>query len=510
MKKLLLISLSVLSMSAMAQDITEPLIIPELYAWKLTPNGKWLGGDINGICDVYDVENKTLVQYTGAKAATLTNDGIMALTRAQKPSLLIDGEVVVPQSLAGARSGSIQCISSSGNRLCGSINYPDAGINGFYVCDIDENGVVGAPKPLPRPSLDFFGCKPQFTNMLAISDDGTAITGFVQDWRGYYCYPILFRENEDGKWDYSYPAESLFNPNDYPIPYNPWLEEPKYPNFTDFMNAVQKTAYEDAMAKYYMGLLLEMPDAKDYMSPEQWQAYYDAAVYYNEWWYGNQDAIKAYDTDYNRILNSSVIFDLNEVAISPDGRYLACSYIEYPEGVEAAGIIRINTTAPEYKKYVTDVEEFYPTQVLTDGTILMSQPIRIMNLGTYIMLPDKEEVMDIRDYFQETHPDYLAWINEYTGSTGTIYTNDDLTIFSGSMFPADCERVEEITGGYYAFTYLFSNDPASVDSIESTPDNRYLVFSLKGYKILDTDNPDEIRKLPKGIYVINGKVVNLK
>lgn len=508
MKKFLLLGISFLSFSAIAEEMTEPLVIPQLYAWKLTPNGKWLAGDISGICDVYDMENHSLVTYNGARASTITNDGVIVATGTQKPSLIINGEVVVPEGLEGARSGSIQLLSSSGNRLVGNINYPDAGATGLCVWDIDENGVVGNPKPIKRPTLDFFGCKPQFTNVLAISSDGSTITGFVQDWRGYYCYPIIFRENENGDWDYSYPTETLFNPEKYPIPYNIWLEEPKFPEMKDYMNPVQRSAYEDALANYYMGLLPELPDAKDYMTEEQWQEYYDAAVYYNDWWYGHQDEINAYNNEYNKILFSSVIFDLNEVAISPDGRYIGCSYIEYPDGLETAGVLKINTLAPEFQKYKSDREEQYTTQILSDGTMLLSQPM-ILDPETYIVLPDRSEMMDIKDYFQETHPEYLAWMNEYLGNTGTIYANDDLTIFSGSMLPADCDRVEEVAGGYYSFTYVFSPDPASVENIESSLENRFVVYSLTGLKILDTDNLEEVKNLPKGIYVINGKVFQL-
>lgn len=508
MKKFLLLSFSFLGMSLMAQEITEPLVIPQLYTWKLTPNGKWFAGGTREVCDYYNLDIGKIETYQGAKYGTITNDGVLAINGG-KPSLLINGEVVIPPSLEGARSGSVQLISSSGNRLCGSINYPSAGINGMYVCDIDENGVVGAPQPVPRPTLDFFGCKPQFVNMQAISDDGSTITGFVQDWRGFYCYPIIFRENEDGKWEYSYPTETLFNPNNYPIPENPWLNEPKFPNFTDFMNPVEKMAYEDALANYYMGFLPELPDAKDYMTPEEWDSYYEAALYYNDWWYGQQDAIKAYENGYNKILNSSVIFDLNEVAISPDGNLIGCSYLEYPDGIEKVGVIKINTHEPLFQKYESLDEDLYTTQILNDGTMLMSQPM-ILSPNTYIILPDKMEMMNIKDYFEETHPDYLAWINEYLERTGTIYTNEDMTVFSGSVLPADCDRVEEVTGGYYAFTYIFSPEIAGVEEIPYTSDSLINVFSLQGYKILETKNLDDLKNLPKGIYVINGKLVQIK
>lgn len=507
MKKNLLSVLTLFALPMMAQEITEPLIIPQLYTWRLSPNGKYLSGGTSEYCDIFNLETRTLETYPGARYKTLTNGGIVTTGGMGKPALLIDGVAVVPESLAGARSGSIQCISSTGNRLCGSINYPAAGINGFYACDIDEKGVVGEPKPIPRPTLDCFGCKPQFVNMLEISADGSTITGFVQDWRGYYCYPIIFRENEEGEWDYYYPTETLFNPENYSIPDNPWLNEPKFPNFTDFMTPQARTAYEDALANYYMGLGY-MPDAKDFMTEEQWQAYYDAAIYYNDWYYGQEDRIKAYDTDYNRILNSSVIFDLNEVAISPDGSMIACSYIEYTDGKENVGIIRINTKTPEFQKYVTDVYEPYPTQVLSDGTILISQPM-IYEPQTYLILPESEEVISIWDYFMQTHPDYWAWMDKYLRLSGTIYTNDDMTMFAGSMLPADCDTVEELTGGYYAFTYVFLPELAGVENIEVSEPGKIVVFNLQGHKVLNSQNREDLKKLQEGIYVVNGKKVYL-
>ena len=504
MKKTLLLGFSLIALSVMAQEMTEPFVIPQLYTWKISPNGKWLAGGSREVCDVYSMEENRFESYRGAKWGTITDNGILS-TNGNLPTLLVNGEPIVPESLKGARSGSIQCISSSGNRLCGNINYPEIGVTGFFVCDIDEKGVVGTPRQIPRPSLDFFGCKPQFVNMLEISADGSTITGFVQDWRGYYCYPIIFRENEDGEWGYYYPAESLFNPEKYPIPENPWVDEPKFPEFTDFMSPLARTAYDEAFENYYSGKSPSMPDAKDFMTEEQWDAYYEAATSYNEWYYGHQEEMRTYDRDYNKILFSSVIFDLNEIAINPDGSLIGCSYLEYPEGDEIAGIIKINTNKPEFRKYKSLDEELYPTQILSDGTMLASKPM-IYSPETYIILPDKDEMTDIKDYFEETHPDYLAWINEYVGNTGTIYANDDMTMFVGSVLPGDCEKVEEVTGGYYAFTYVFSPELASVDSITSV-DNTYRVFTLQGYKILDTDNLGDLNSMPKGIYIINGKKV---
>lgn len=514
MKKFLLlnilINISLLNIPLKAQQITEPLIIPNLYSWKLTPNGKWLSGGTSEICDIYNLEKNTFETFYGAKSGTITNSGILSMGGIGKPALLINGEVIVPESLERAISGSIQCISANGNRLCGNINYPDADIKGLYVCDIDENGIVGEPKQLPIPTLDFFGCKPQFVNILQISSDGSTIAGFVQDWRGFYCYPIIFRENEDQEWYYSFPSEPLFNPEKYPVPENPWLNEPKFPEFTDYMTSVAKTAYEEALGKYYSGFYPELPDAKDFMTEDQWNSYYQVALSYNEWYYDNEQKINSYTRDYNKILFSSVIFDLNEIAINPDGSLIGCSYIEYDNDKELAGVMKINTKTSKFQKYETDVYELYTTQILSDGTMLMSQPMVDVAPETYIILPDKKEIIDIKDFFKEKHPDYLAWINDYAGNSGTIYTNDDMTIFAGSVLATDCDRVEEITGGFYSFTYVFSPEISSVNNIKDHPENRYIVYSLNGYKILDTLNSEELKTLSKGIYVINGKIVYLK
>ena len=508
MRNILFVIFFLISFFSVAQEKSDPLIITDFYAWKLSPNGKWLAGGSREVCDVYNLEDNIRENYYGAKYGTITNDGILSTSLNGKPALLINGEAIVPESLRGAKSGSIQCISATGNRICGNINYPEAGISGMFTCDINENGIVGPPRQLPRPNLDFFGCKPQFVNMLEISSDGSTITGFVQDWRGFYCYPIIFRENEQGEWYYSFPTESLFNPYNLPIPENPWIEEPVCPNFTDYMSPMAKEAYEESLSNYYDGLSAEIPDAKDFMTEEQWESYYQAAISYNEWYYGQQEAIKNYDRIYNQIIMSSVQFDLNEIAISPDGTFIGCSYFEYTDGREINGIMKINTLNNEHNKYETEVHELYTTQILSNGTILASQPMNVMP-GAYIILPDTEEIIDIKDYFYNNHPDYLAWIKENLENTGTIYSNDNMTVFSGSVLPGDCAKVEEITGGYHAFTYVFYPSVASVECLQKSVESHYIVFSLQGFKILDTNNIEEINNLPKGIYIVNGRIVNL-
>lgn len=508
MKKIVSFGLLLLPFAINAQEISEPLIIPELYTWKLSPNGKWLSGGSREECNVYNMESHLLETYPGARYGTITDNGVLATSVMGKPALLINGEAVVPESLEGASGGYIQCISTSGNRLSGNLNYPELGINGLFVCDIDENGVVGAPKPLPRPSEDLFGCEPQFVNVLVISDDGSTITGFVQDWRGYYSYPIIFSLDTQGEWTYSLPTESLFNPNKYPIPENPWLDEPEYPLFTDFMTSLARIAYDEAIENFYAGLLPDYPDAKDFMTEEQWNAYYEAALTYNDWYYGHEEAFKAYDRDYDKIIFSSVNFDLNEVSINPDGSYIGCSYSEYRDELEITGVIKINTRTPEFQKFESDIFELYISQILSDGTILMTQPM-MDTPGTCIILPEKNEITDIKDYFKEAHPDYLAWMNENLDNIGSIYTNDDMSIFAGSVLAIDCEKVEQITGGYFSFTYVFSPGLAAVESIDSEKSDRYIVFSIQGIKIMETDKIEDLKNLPKGIYIINGKTVNL-
>lgn len=508
MKSVLLLSFSLFSFSVVAQELTEPLVIPNLYIFKITPNGKWLAGGSSEASEVYNMKEGTIKTYDRARYGTITNNGILATNSGGKPALLINGEAVVPESLAGARSGSIQLISDMGTRLCGNINYPEIGVNGLFTAEMDEDGNVGTPRQLPRPSLDFFGCQPQFVNIWKISADGSTIVGFVQDWRGYYCYPIVYRENENGDWEYSFPTESLFNPNNCTIPENPWLDEPKFPNFTDFMTPLGKSAYEEALSNYYMGVTDVFPDAKDYMTEEQWNDYYEAAVSYNEWFYGQEERINSYNLEYNKIIYSSVIFELNSVAISPDGEYIGCSYYEMEGADEKLGIMRINTVAPEFQKYETTVYDLFPTQILSNGTMLMSQPINAIP-NTYVILPDQDEITAIKDYFKDSHPDYLEWMNEYLENTGSIYVNDDMTIFAGSILPGDCERVEDITGGYYSFTYVFSPDVADVETIQAYPADRYSVFSINGYKVLETTDSEDLKKLPKGIYIVNGKTVKM-
>lgn len=509
MKKNLLLGLCLLLPGCIfAQETgSEPMVVSELYAWNISQDGKWITGGVDE-CRIYNFETKELYIYPNCTGTGITNNGVVAGRSSSGPSLFSKGEIIPIKGL----SGSISDISASGNRVCGRMN--GRNIRGPYCCDIDENGNCGEPVGLPYPELDLFGCKPQFINVLKISEEGKTIGGFIQDWRGMYAYPIIWQEDENGEWNYSLPGEYLFNPNHLEIPPNPWLDEPRYPEATDFMYPESRALFEESLSNAIMGLE-EYPNPLEYMTVEQEQAYRDAVDSYNEWYYGREEAIKEYVEIYRTIVSSSVEFTLNDIALNPNGKSFISSGIYFEEDEKGQlrdhyGFFLFDLENRENNYGVpTDNFDMIPMQLLPDNTMVGSMPIRFTP-QTYLVLPGSKEFITVNEYLSEKNPPYADWIdaNLKEGHAGYGKFSADRSVFIGSMLPDDCFDYDKVAGGYYAFTYAFNIGESGVETLPAPTENEYYkVYNLQGVNVLNTRDYEKVKELPKDIYIINGKKV---
>lgn len=493
------------------QTIENPLIIPEFYAWSVSPNVKW----ITCLKDtkIYNVETNELFDYPDFEAITATDKGMIVGRWGGRPAILYNGQIKELESLKGSGCY-INDISASGNRVCGMMNNREKNIRGPFCCDIDSEGNSGEPVALPHPDLDLFKCEPQFINALKISEDGKTIGGFIQDWRGMYAYPIIYQEDDKGEWSYSLPSEYLFNPDKIEIPVNPWLDEPEFPEPTNFMDLESKFDYEESISNALMGLE-EFPDVFEYMTPEQYEEYAQAVESYNEWYYSHEEAIKEYVNIYRTVVSASVEFSLNDIAINPNGRSFISSGVFFDEdssGVltDKFGFFYFDLDNKENNYGVpTDNFDMIPVQLLPDNTMVASNPI-VYTPQTYLVLPGTKEFITVNEYFSSTSPSYLAWMNEnlYEGRAGYGKFSSDRSVFIAGVLPDDCYDYDKIAGGYYSFTHVFNSVESGVETIEqSLEKDFYNVFNLQGINVLNTHDYTRINELPKGVYLINGKKV---
>ncbi|MCH5233814.1 MAG: hypothetical protein J1E16_00850 [Muribaculaceae bacterium] len=524
MRKSILLAASLLaSVSCFAQESVEPELVPGVYALKISPNGKWVGS-MAGDGSLYNTETGDNTYYSGiilGLGNAVADNGMAVGDMNDVGALLYNGKTSFPPTIADKFwFCDFNSITPDATRICGILNNPIVNQNNEdreeyytmyvpFVADIDADGNVGEPIILPYPEVDFFGVAPEYITAVWMSRDGKTIVGEVLDGRGQYSYPIYFTEDEKGEWNYELPSKSLFNPTGIDLPKNPWAEQPPYPNPEDFMSGQKKTAYLEAYQAYVSGESEIMPDPEEYMNPTQLKEYEEAIVSYNQWFYGQGQAIADYIKIYNEVLKTSPTFSGNELTIEPSGEYLMIRGGLTDDNFDIISkIYKFGITNDEIQEIETPTKEYYPSMILPDGTLIITKGLEYVP-NSYIMLPDSNEFITLQEYLEPEYPEIAEWLDaEVPGGTGVVSMNDDRTIITGALIPDQLADSDYANGGYYYNTYFILLGNAGVESIvDNATDGIYKVYDLNGVKVMETKDASVVNNLPKGIYIINGKKI---
>ena len=514
MKKSLLMGCMAM-LAGVAFGQTEPLELEHMYARKVSPNGTFMvsaAGDV----DVFNLENGEHFNYPGVyigNGNSVSNDGFTVGNGAGDVAMVMrDGVAFTPETLAHFWFCDINAVTPDGSRLIGIANNDRPGIiwRAFY-CDIDEDGKIGMPHYLPMPDRDFFGFVPQYSNGVWISDDGHTIAGLIVDNRGWVSYPILFRENEQGEWSYVLPTADLFNPNGYELPENPFDSEPKFPEFTDYMDEDSRAIYEEEYDNWIMGMG-PYPDPFAFMTTEQEKNYWEAYNAYEQWFEEADEKVEEYMAVYRKIAATTPSFQMNEYTINPAGTVAAYVGGAENDDVQRQDIWCFDITDFDnvtYNKIDISRKGIFPTQLLSDGTIIGNVP---GGGEGYVKLPNSDVFMDLYEYMGATNPSYADWLNTNSPyGSGMVSFSDDLTVIAGGVnyynLSAELQaKLDETNGFYYSYVFMDAKTFAGVEENLVDVDNGvYRVFNLQGVNVMTTENKDDLNNLAKGLYIINGK-----
>ena len=529
MKNLFLLIGLALAGGALAQNEATPIFELGVYPVKISPDGKWVGTTTLGTGGILNTETEELNLYDETFVGlgnVFSSDGTAVGSNLDKGIIFKNGKVTTPPSLRKYWLADINGITPDGSRICGVINNtafdnwdlvtPINELMYFpFYCDIDENFEVSEPVILPHPEKDLFGQMPQYATAVWISEDGKTILGQVQDDMGFYCYPIVYTQNDDNEWSYTLPTESLFNLNKISMPDYPWANEPSFPEAIDFMYPETAEIFQELQDQAAMGYI-EYPDPYDYMTEEQWDEYVEAVYEYNEWFDSVEQKIKDYSKAYSDVVSSSVNFPNNDFSLIYDGKIFVASGIILtpPAGSSiSTGIYRFVTETGEYECFSTPADDLNPHQILSDGTIFASTPFSLEEVvHTYVLLPETKEFITLEEYFEAMQPAYASWMKEtIPNGSGFVNANQDMTVFAGGViYDAFPDHGVDLGDEYNFVMYVFTGASSGVNNPEITStDEYYRVYNLMGQSVLQTPNKEDLDRLPKGMYIINGKKVML-
>lgn len=530
MKKLYLLGLACcLSGSMFAQsDYVTPVEVQEMVAQGVSPNGRYVSGQdmLGSVVYLYDVvngEKKEFMMFGTGNGNNVSNNGIVVgydLSGAsQVGCLLINGAPVYPRGLnISGQQSSIDGITPDGTRACG---YKSGGGSVLYtpiVVDINEDGTVKNPVNLPYPRKDIFDEAPQWVNAIAISDDGKTIAGFVLSGNGFFCYPIVYREDENGKWSYTEPTMDLFNPEHLPLPVWPdvvWGENgaPAQPNAIDFMTPEERAAFEEAV-KQNPNMAGE---AYKFLTDEEYKRYEEAIRQFDK------DALDyinpLIDAYWHQcyIMGRDIVCLENFITVSHDGSEIAVVKITPDSGMlPQAYTPEVITVATSDIREIPIGKEnmIIPRQILSDGTIVaVSSPNDFIPFVCYVCEPGQDEFITLNDFLEQNIPSYLPWLEDsdltqygiigYDENSDAIYGFYTVT---GYVWMSD--KYETIAGGVPlgdGYTYVYFNKEGyeinGIGQIEMDPATEEaapVYYNLQGVRVA---NPTS------GIYIVNGKKV---
>ena len=520
MKKLYLLGLACClsgSMLAQTDDYVVPVEVQEMVAQGVSRDGAYVAGQdmLGSLVYLYDVvkgEKKEFVMFGTGNGNNVSNNGIVVgydLSGAsQVGCLLIDGKPVYPRGLnISGQQSSIDGITPDGTRACG---YKTGGASVMYtpiVVDINEDGTLKTPVNLPYPRRDIFDEAPQWVNAIAISDDGKTIAGFVLSGNGFFCYPIVYQEDETGKWSYIEPTMDQFNPDNLPMPVFPnpvWGQDgaPAQPNAIDFMTPEEREAFEQAVK--------ENPnmagEAYKFLTDEEYARY--------------QAAIKQFDKEANDYINPlidkywhdcyligrNMVCLENFITISPDGSEIGVLKITPDEGMlpQAYTPEVITIESGDVREIpIGKGNMIIPRQILSDGTVVaVSSPSDFIPFVCYVCEPGQDKFITLNEFLEENIPSYLPWLEDSDltqyGITGYDENGEAIYGFytvTGYVWMSD--KFETIAGGVplgdgYSYVYFNQegfeiNGVGEIEMDPATEEAAPVYYDLQGRKVANPD-----------------------
>jgi hypothetical protein len=497
MRNLLLIAALSTQLIAFAQtDSPQPEIIPDFYGLKMSNDGNIMISETDGeTMAVYNRLTDDYQEYSLCSRGlgnSIADDGtIVGSTLEDKPFIITDGEMVIPESLTKNALCNFHGITPDGSRICGLVSNPKSTgstdeANLMYLpmyVDVTE-GKVSEPVILPCPEKDFVGLTPQYCTAVWISSDGRTILGQVIDFSGFIPYPIIYRQAADGTWSYSLPTKDLLNPDNLTLP--PYPVEPEEPVAEEYMDEDMRVEYATDLAEWEAsGYVPEMyPDPVDYMSEEKRNEYQEAmALYTREVGLFNKK-LRDYLTVREEIFDASVPFVQNAMTMNSAGSMVAAT-----SSVTKAGefqpekyfsIFIFDLDADSFRSIETGKTGINPNKIVTDGTILCSSSSASDYVPRgYMIKKGSAELMPVQEYLGSINPVYETWLTDHLSLnvfvedgdeyieetllvTGMISASDDLSVIAGSV-PSYLFEEEE----YLYYTYVFDRLTSGVNNVKA-------------------------------------------
>ncbi len=436
---------------------------------KASPNGKWLVENIAGAMTIYDVvndktyslpeSNSDTEMYSPGLGNSVSNSGKVCGFSMTKDAFLwsngtVDYDILEQPTGHGTSFNGAQSFSSDERYIVGALGWNNASLSGNsmmaypVIWTLNDNNTYSCTA-LPYLAKDFAKATPQYVIAMVVSDDGRTVAGNLVSGNGRYKFPIIFKKNDAGEWNYTllgkteiYDESRLSELPDIPV-------EPDEPNYEDYMSESDKAAYnaaveyyEEQLDLYNQGIIDTMPTKPvpgNYITDKTKLAEYTADV---QDYVAKQKEFVAAQKKYQTALDNITTgqyFMQNNLFLSANGRYLATS-LNKPSGITTPGYFDLTEEDPKFVEMTGESYSMYSTGILNDATIFAATPVTDVTRDTYVIKNDGNKMpISFYDYLLTRNATAAQWLkdnNTYTTEngvaivSGTVHTNADGTVFT--------------------------------------------------------------------------------
>lgn len=574
MKKVLLsLTLVIMTLSSVAQGL---YYHPDFYFDKMSPNGKWLSTHTMGTLYIYSRVDSTYREYLASDDAVTeyyatgigncwSNDGILVGSVNDRDCAYWQNDEwhELPIKPENKTTNLANGITPDGSRIVGSVGlssmnmYSEQMLKPVY-WDRAADGSYEEYKELPFPAKDFCGRTPQYITAIAVSDDGKTIIGNVVDWSGFYIYPIIYTQGNDGEWSYRTIDEGVLYPEG--TDFGTWPgEEPIKPDGTAYMNeqelAVYNEDYNEYMNAYNRFLNGEIdwedvpaePDPADYIV-ERLDEYEDAMAKYTlelQRYYNNSENFE------NNLISAmnGYSFTFNNLYLSGNGKYMSTT-IRYADVSNPLNprlkyaAVKIDLSNDDAITGIKDTRDMLASTIMNDGRMIVQTPAYAYARNSFIVSSDVETLTPFVDYITSVNSYVGKWVKEkstfdvlYADSyddfgnpniviaedsivAGSVFCNSEGTIFTSFMYDEWSESVGINFVRQFSYQIDFTED-TGVENIKQDAIARAVyvanntlyinngvseltIYDMQGSMVLNNTHPTEqmTLNLSPGVYVV--------
>ncbi len=222
----------------------------------VSPNGRYMGGWLSGVTNIYDTEaNQTVITLgnsdTPVYLVAINEDGSFWASRVTtsgiKYGLYKDGEWTDLPKPDGFEGGWLRHVTADGKYAVNSYTnmLPDFTlISDAFLYERQEDGTYQYRK-LVKPQHDCWTESEVFhVDPMAVSQDGSVVLGHMVDGLSKFVFPIVWKRNAQDEYEYQIKGEALCFNLDLPSPGNPPVQE-------EIVTAEEGTPeYNQQMAQY--------------------------------------------------------------------------------------------------------------------------------------------------------------------------------------------------------------------------------------------------------------------